>query len=262
MLEALPKTMTSLNLWGCNLIDLNYYGLIEMLEALPETVASLNLGANNLCDLDYPYKLGNVLKSLPETVTSLNLEKNDLYFIYDVDLALRELPKTVTNLSLNGNIIANNLSRSVVVDLLKVLLENVTSLNLNDNYLCRCLGSDDFKEVLKPLTGRYVELFLEHNDLSDELMNEIQEIMRFGKKTTPAKRKEMAVESKESESIKTTEESQRDLTGVAETAFFKPKQSTEKRLSLPLGQNSTNDSQKGGGFEDSDDEHSTPTFGN
>lgn len=171
--------VTSLNLGRNRLFKLKVKGLTNVFHALPTSVTSLNLEGNRLHELGAE-DLANVIGELPASVTSLNFGNNHLSDLNVESLSnvFAVLPASVTSLNLGSNYL-HELNAEGLAKVFAALPVSVKSLNLGYNQLHK-LDAEGLKKAVEVLRGREIELIWDGNNLSDELINEVQRTMESG----------------------------------------------------------------------------------
>ena len=168
VIKALPAQLKSLNIASNNLEKYSASDLIKILKALPQDLQSLNLDWMKLHETFSAAEIIEILKALPENLTSLTLRGNSLglYSHEEQIQIISSLPKQLKHLDLANNFI-RNLTGDNLSELFAALPESLVSLSWCENGL-NCLSSQELQQAFSSLcTSHLTSLLLSANVLEE-----------------------------------------------------------------------------------------------
>jgi hypothetical protein len=151
--------------------------IIQLLQALPRTLTSLDLSFNDL-GFKSAAESVQIFQTLPRALTSLDLSCNNLNYKSTAELVqiFQMLPRTLTSLDLSYNILGSK-SAAVLVQIFQVLPQTLTSLNLSHNNL-GYKSAAEFVQIFQLLPRTLTSLNLSLNNLSSKSAAELVQIFQ------------------------------------------------------------------------------------
>jgi hypothetical protein len=175
LLQALPRTLTSLNLSLNDLDSKSAAELVQIFLVLPQTLTSLDLSYNNLGSKSAA-ELVQIFLVLPQTLTSLDLSLNNLGSKSAAELVqiFQRLPQTLTSLDLSLNDLDSK-SAAELVQIYQVLPRTLTSLNSSFNDL-GFKSAAELVQIFLVLPQTLTSLDLSYNNLFSKSAAEFVQI--------------------------------------------------------------------------------------
>ncbi len=163
VMRALPPWLNTLILSSNELFNLSEDCLIAGLSLIPKSVKTLKLD-NNRLDMLPRGRLTYVFEAIPKTVRHLSLQENCLGYCFRDELreALSKLQVSVLDLSHNG--LSSVFRRGKLSVIFKGISKSVTHLILRDNDL-GYIECEDLAEAMAAIPHSVVKLSLENNRL-------------------------------------------------------------------------------------------------
>ena len=133
--EAIPNTITELDLSHNNLHQCRSTSLANALAVMPCNVTRINLSNNHLGTKSYQ-ELAIIFDAIPTSITHVNLSDNQLGYGSGKALskAIAKLPSSIISINLSGNSFGD-ISFTQPFWVFSKLPSNITSLNLSSNFL-------------------------------------------------------------------------------------------------------------------------------